>query len=154
MEKKQLPLALLAIIVIMLMACSKTEVHTDCSPKRYDCELDIVNSKGISLVGENCLYKPDSIYMLINGFVYPVFIESSRIRWDYSCCTAYNGANYLLHLSSTVVDTLQVVVKSRKVEGECAGFDYSIERFTYNGKQLLPRSPPLAASTIFSIIKE
>lgn len=65
------------ILILIGYACGQKEI--ECSPIRYDCELILLDKYGVSLIGNDKLYKPDSISMIIDGSRWTTIVDSDKI---------------------------------------------------------------------------
>lgn len=137
-------------IVLILYGYSCNQKDVECYPKRYDCEIFLIDKNGVSLIGNNKLYKPDSISMIIDGSKWTTTVDSDKIVWSYSGLDKFNSTKYFLFLSSTDTDTIDFIIS--KQSGEC--FDsFKIDTFKYNNKIIIPDTNKYQNRLIYKIVK-
>ena len=136
------------MFILIGYSCGQKDV--ECSPKRYDCELILLDKSEISLIGNDKLYKPDSISMIIDGSKWTTIIDSDKILWNYSGLDKYNETKYFLYLSSIDTDTIDF--KISRQTGEC--FDsFKIDTLKYNNNIIIPDTSDYQNRLVYKIIK-
>jgi hypothetical protein len=132
-----------------MFSCNRKDV--ECSPKRYDCEIELIDKYGVSQIGVDKIYKPDSITMIINNTKWTTYIEVDKIVWNYAGLDYLNYTKYYLYLSSLDTDTLDFIISSKS--GECFN-TYKIDTFIYNNKIIIPDTSEYQERLIYKIIKQ
>jgi hypothetical protein len=141
-------LFLLLIFIMLCFSCERKKV--ECYPKLYECEIKIIDKNGVNMIGNDKLYKPDSVAMIIKGSRWTILVDSSKILWNYSGLDSLNNTKYFLYLSSLDTDTIDFKISRQK--GDC--FDsFSIDTFEYNDKIIKPDTSDYKNRLIFKIVK-
>lgn len=140
----------LLLFIFYFISCKKEKTDILCQPKTYKCLIKLIDKSNRSLIGEDTLYHPDSIYMLINNLKWTTYSDSNGILWSYTGLDSLNESNYLLHLSLLETDTINFVIS--RFPGYC--FDsFAIDTFKYNCSIILPDTVLSKNREVFKIIK-
>jgi|GEM_PF-1745670 hypothetical protein len=139
---------ILLFTICLICACAQEEPECG-DPERYYCIIELVDSEGNYVIGQDKIYQPDSVFFLINETRRSTYISSGKIIWTYAALDQFNHTDYILHLSSSETDTLNLFID--RVQGRC--FDsFSIDRFMYNDVLILPHYEPGEMIPVYKVV--
>jgi hypothetical protein len=113
------------LFLTVLWACNRPK----CFPEPNGVAIFLVDSAGNNLVGSR--YNKDTIRLILPDQTLRNITEDVFISFIYSGFQKYNGSNYLLYLSKSDTDTLNLTVEEKSTS---CGPEYHCTEFRYNSK--------------------
>ena len=126
---------LIILSLVLLASCNKNDECEAIIPSDPAFNIRIVDGDGISLIGENNIYKPSEITLTRGSqtifLLFNEYNEETYIKLYYP--EIESGKDYQLKLNEQETDILNLTLKN--IEGEC--FDFlSVEAFYINGAEV------------------
>jgi len=133
MKRFSFYLSFLVFLSSLIISCtnkSKTKLCGDPGP--VFLQFYFVDKNDSNLMGKK--YFPDSIKLTVQDKSITLTYDHGSMLFDYEILEPYNGSTYLLTLSKTDVDTINLIV-SHQYDGECGPY-YGVTKLLYNSKSI------------------
>jgi hypothetical protein len=136
----------LIILSTLLISCSNKSKNKLCGdPGPVFLQFYFVDKNDSNLIGKK--YFPDSIKLTVQEKSIDLIYDHGSMLFDYEILEPYNNSTYLLTLSKTDVDTINLIV-NHQYDGECGPY-YGVTKLLYNSKSISQ-----VTGNVYKIVKE
>ena len=111
------------LILALLSSCNRDK----CFPPPNGISIFLVDSNNNNLIGTR--YNSDTIKLILSDQTLTKIVNDVFISFIYSGFQKYNNSNYLLYLSYSDIDTLNLTVEE---DNTSCGAEYHCTKFKYN----------------------
>lgn len=135
MKRTTLFFTLLFLSLLFQNSCSNEHKQPLCGdPLPSNLEICLVDKSDSLLIGNK--YDQDSIKLSVNNTTVDIHISNGRISFVYPNLEEYNNLNYILYLSISDKDTINLLVNHQYID-DCGNY-YGVTSFSYNSNQIEP----------------